>query len=118
MPDVTSTIDLYDHEFVDIERVVAKLNAAKGQRRDMEGFRREVVERFQEIGLVVEVKAWYTQTTGTYAFDIEFVGRTEDHTFDHERQSYEVRHDILGIDQPMEIGPNGEVREPMKRDIH
>jgi len=116
MSELTSLIDLYDHEFLGIEQVATALNASVGTRRNVESFRKEAVERFEELGLVVDVKGWYTDTPGLYAFDIEIVDRCERlrHGFDHDQQRHEVQTAMLGIDTPGALGPNGLVLSPAK----
>ena len=116
MSELTTLIDLWDHEFFGIEKVATALNAAVGTNRNLESFRKEAVERFQELGLVVDVKGWYTDTPGLYAFDIEIIDRCEKlrHGFDHDQQRHEVQTGLLGIDTPGALGPNGLVLTPPK----
>lgn len=116
MNDVNALVDIYDSEIPALEEAVAALNEQVGQRRDLESFRQEAIERFAKAGFEVKVTAHYTRTPGLFAFDIDIIGRLDPEPFDHERQSYEVRHDVLGIDGAVTIGPNGEVRDTMRKD--
>jgi hypothetical protein len=114
MNDLNVLIDLYDHEFPKIEKVVAALNAARGTLRDLESFRREAIERFEEIALVVTVQPYTTDQPGVIWFDIDIVGRCTalPHGFDHDQQSWEVQHAILGIDAPGSLSPSGLITPP------
>ena len=106
-------VNLHDHEVLEIERVVQALSDRQGKAMDLEAFRREAIERFEEIGLVVAVKVYEGVEPGLWEFDLELVGRTErlNHGFDHERQQWEVRHDILDLGTGGTIKPNGKLLE-------
>lgn len=116
MSNVSSLIDLYDTDFFKIEAVAKRLNESVGKPREMEGFRREIVERFQEVGFVVGVKCWSTQQAGVFAFDIEITDRCEPlrSGFDHERQSWEVQNDVLGFGEAGSFGTDGRLITPSK----
>lgn len=88
-----------DSEILEMEGVLRALKAAEGKSRNLEGFRKEAVGRFQDIGWVVDVKCWHTDT-GAVAFDIDIVDRCERprHGTDYERLQWEIRGDILGIE--------------------
>lgn len=51
----SSLPDIHDSELERIEKVVQVLNDRTGQHRDREAFRREIIERFEEIGFGVDV---------------------------------------------------------------
>jgi hypothetical protein len=53
--EVTSDIDLYNHEIESAEGVLRALNAKVGYYHDAESYRQEIVGRFGDIGLVVKV---------------------------------------------------------------
>lgn len=103
-PTVTPSIDLYDSEIPLIEAVLAKLNEKSSQHVPMEGFRKEIIGRFEEIGLVVNVRVYSTADAGglpiddVYAFDIDIYDRCERKPFDFERMRYEVVNDVAGIE--------------------
>jgi hypothetical protein len=103
MSDLTSTIDLTDSDILKVEQVIKVINDQQGRRTDMDGFRRQIIDRFHDAGFVVEVKCYTTNQRGLYAFDIEIRDRVEGE-FDPERQVYEATNDILGLD-----GVNGGV---------
>lgn len=111
--------DLYDHEIVAIDEVMRKLQDKQGTFTSMEGFRKEAIGRFAEIGFVVDVKVWETDEPGTYAVDLDITGRCEPQEgFDHERQQWEVREDVLGIDPSMKgetIKPKEHMEDIRKR---
>lgn len=113
---LSSLIDLYDTDFFKIETVVRKLNDSVGKPRQMEGFRKEIIERFQEQGFVVGVKCWSTQQEGVYAFDVEITDRCEPlrNGFDHERQSWEVQNDVLNFGEAGSFGLDGRLITPSK----
>ena|SRR5437016_115100 len=98
-----SLVDIYDHEVEAAQRVAEELQRrSQGRPRDMEAFRKEIIGRFEEIGLVVEPKVWTiaidgVEQKGVYGFDVEIVDRIAKGPFDRERQGWEVRKDILGL---------------------
>lgn len=104
---VTPAIDLYDSEIISIEKVLEKLNEKQGRSIPLEAFRREIIERFEEIGLVVNVQVYSTADEGglplddLYAFDITISDRCERKPFDMDRQRYEVINDVAGIEPEM-----------------
>lgn len=107
MPDLTTNLDLYDSDVLLIEKVLEKLNAKQGQHVQMEDFRREIIGRFEEIGLVVGVSVYSTADTGglpledVYAFDITINDRCERKPFDYDRQRFEIINDVAGIEPEM-----------------
>lgn len=113
---LNSLIDLYDSDFLKIESVVKRLNESVGKPRQMEGFRKEIIERFQEQGFVVGVKCWSTVQEGVYAFDIEITDRCEPlrSGFDHTQQAWEVQNDVLGFGEAGSFGMDGRLITPPK----
>jgi hypothetical protein len=97
-------IDLYDHEIIEAEKVLEALNEKRGKATNLEAFRKEIIGRFEEIGLVVDPKVWGTNQDDLYAFDIEIQGRCEPHAFDYDRQVHEVTSDILELLDPQDRG--------------
>lgn len=88
-----------DSEILEFEKVLGFLKAHEGKSRNLEGFRKEAIERFAEIGWVVEVRC-YSTNTESVAFDIDIVDRCERprHGTDYERMQWEIRGDILEIE--------------------
>jgi hypothetical protein len=93
-----SLIDLYDSEILKIEKVVEVLNRKIGQMHNLESFRTEIMDRFNEIGLVVHVTV-YTDNgePEIFSYVIRIDGRTEAIQWDPDRQVHEVRTDILDL---------------------
>ena len=100
---IESLIDLYDSEILQVEKVVMKLNEKQGQTLPLESFRKEIIERFAEIGLVVSVAVYDTTVDGVnpldgvYSFVAQIEGRTDKLDWDPDRQVHEVRTDILDL---------------------
>jgi hypothetical protein len=90
-------VDLYDHEIIEAEAVLKKLHEKQRSHQGLESFRKEIVERFAEIGLVVFAKIYDTNEEGVYAFEVEIRGRTEAIDWDPDQQVDEVRKDILDL---------------------
>lgn len=89
--ELTSAIPIYDHEKDGINQVVSALRDKQRSMVNLEAFRREVIGRFEEIGLVVNVLVYETSQSDLWWFDIEIVERTDPRPFDHERQAEEVQ---------------------------
>lgn len=96
--------ELYESEF---DMIIGIADAVQtkhiGHLVDLDAFQREMEERMADAGYRVKVR-WYK---GTYEGDtqeynvprVELVGFTDKRPeFDHERQAWEVQHDVLGID--------------------
>lgn len=85
---------------LEMESVLKALRLKQGKATNLEAFRREAVERFEDIGWVVQVDAYTTTSDGVIAFDVSVVDRCERlrHGNDYERMQWEVRNDILEIE--------------------
>jgi hypothetical protein len=94
-------INLYDREVIAAEKVMQVLNAKVGSQMPMESFRREIIERFEEIGLIVDTFWHTTNVPGCFAPDIIIRDRCEPlrHGFDFDEHQWEVLGDKLGIDK-------------------
>jgi hypothetical protein len=102
---VEPLVTLYDTELLAAEKVLHALNAQVGKHRTLERFRKEIIGRFEEIGLVMDVVVWETTTSGPpYAFEVAPIGRTEKVNWDFDRQAHEIRNDVLEILPPSERG--------------
>lgn len=97
MNEVSSLINLYDSEIVKVEGVVAALNEKQGKTVDLEGFRKEAIGRFEEIGLKVDVLVYESNVEGVYPFDIVIQDHCERVPFDPDRMVHEVTNDLLGL---------------------
>ena len=107
-------INLLDSEILEAEKVLKAIGEKSGKSVDLEGFRKEIVGRFQEIGLIVDPKVWSTDADDVFAFDIEITGRTAPKPFDYDRQVWEVTRDILELLPPQDRGvlKSGKVETP------
>lgn len=99
MPDASPypLIDLYDSEILAAENVLNKLHEKQRSVTNLEAFRKEIVERFAEIGLDVFAKIYETTEEGLFAFEVEIRGRTEGIDWDPDKQVHQVREDILDL---------------------
>lgn len=56
MSNVTSNIDIYESERPKLDAVIARLSEKVGTHQDAEGYRREIIDRFADIGFKVSIK--------------------------------------------------------------
>lgn len=93
-------INLYDSE---VQKIQATLNTLKDRtykRHNLSAFEREVKERFQEVGFVVDVLWYETNVSGVYMPEIEVIGRCDPINvgeFDHDKMRHEVVNNLLGL---------------------
>jgi hypothetical protein len=87
----------YDSELHAAQIVIDELNKKQKTHTDLEDFRQEAIERFNKIGLIVDVKVYDTDQPGVYAFDLELQGRHSKAEFDYDQMSHEVTNDILDV---------------------
>jgi hypothetical protein len=107
MTEVTCDIDLYESEMLQIAKMNQKLRRAIATHRDLESFRREIIERFDEIGLIAHV-ALYEDTSGPepiYWPAITITGRHEARVFDHDRMRHEVQSNLRGLPGQDNVAP-------------
>lgn len=106
-PGLTTKMELYDSEILEIEKVLNIMNDKRKQRRDYDSFTNELKERFHEIGLVISV-LWYEageeqadgsvkKIEGVLLPEIVIKDRVAKHTFDHERMKHEIVNNILEL---------------------
>jgi len=108
---VSSLIDLNDADILRLEGVLRRLNARVGERLPLEAFRKEIIERFGDVGFKVDVKVWTTGREGVYAFDIEIQDRIEGQ-FDPDQMVFEATRDVLGLGEGGVIKTGGGVLLP------
>ena len=101
-------VDLYDHEVLALEAVLAKLHEKQRSHQNLESFRKEIVERCAEAGFAVYAKIYETNQEGVFAFEVEIRGRTENVEWDPDQQVHEVTEDIL------DLLPNSEKGQKIK----
>jgi len=105
-------IEVNDEDILKIEKVLAKLNEKQGRGGvNLDGFRREAIERFENIGFKVEVKVYETNESGVFAFDLDITDRLEGE-FDPDRMVYEATHDILELGEGGVISTEGLLQAP------
>ncbi len=96
--DVTKTADVLDSEILQIEKVMEVLKArSQNQMRNLDDFQREIKERFQDIGFIVDVVWYETNLADVKMPEIVIKGRTEAKAFDRDKMTHEVTSDILGL---------------------
>lgn len=113
---VSSQVNLYDSEIIEVEKILEKLNKRRVSRTSYEAFTDEVKNRFHEIGLVASV-LWYEageeqpdgslkKIEGVLIPEILIKARTDAKTFsfDHERMQHEVQSDLL------QLGTGGKIK--------
>lgn len=88
-------VDIYDSELRELGRVQDDLMDQIGSAKDLEAFRKKSIADFEKVGFVVRPKVWATTESGTYAFDYEILGRTEEFDWDPDRMVHEVTNDLL-----------------------
>lgn len=111
---VSSLINItLDSEILAIEQVLKKLNESAWNPRDVDGFTREIIERFGLAGYNVAVTWNYTNFVSVYMPTITIVSRTEKNVFDHDKMSWEVQHNILGLETAGAVQPDGSVKSPI-----
>jgi hypothetical protein len=96
--DVTKTMDVHDTEIDAIQRVLETLRNRSASQRNYDDFQREIIDRFAQIGFVVDVRWYETTQKGVLIPEINISGRTESgFVFDRDRQTHEVTNDVLGL---------------------
>ena len=101
--------ELSDDDILRAEAVLKKLHEKQRTSQPLEAFRKEIVERFAEIGLEVFAKVYDTNEDGVFAFEVEIRGRTIDPgEYDYDKQVYNVVHDTL------DLLPNSEKGQTIK----
>lgn len=106
--DMTKTLDVYDHEIIEIEKVLGILKERSQGRRNYDDFQREIKERFQDIGFVVDVVWYETDSAEIKMPEIVLKRRIEAHVFDRDKMTHEVTNDLLGMGEGGVIKTNKE----------
>lgn len=111
--DIVAEIQVYDTDIPRIEKALNRANEvlfAGGMTFDRA--RENVAEIFAELaGFKVDCRLWSTNVPGRILPEIVITGRVvEETTFDHDRQTWEVQHDVLGIDQPGAVDQHGNLK--------
>ncbi len=122
---INAEVDLYDSEVIAVRGVIEALNQTRHTKATtVEGWRREIIQRFEDVGLKVrvtlheieEVEVGTGVSPGQIMTSITIVGRLDEMKvgdFDHDRKGHEVRSNILGLDQPGATGKAAPITVPM-----
>lgn len=101
-----SDVELYDSDRLELVRLTTWLNRENvGKKRNPKKYAEELVERFFKAGYHVEVRMYALEDTESdeiveWQPSIIIEARVEaEEEFDHDRMRYEVRSDILGVNQ-------------------
>jgi hypothetical protein len=99
---VESDVDIYDSEHVALEAVLRKIQSAVGTRTNLEDFRQRIMAMFHRVGFLTDVRVFEARREGDtedcFMFKVVITGRVNaEAEFDHDRQQYEVIHDVLGL---------------------
>lgn len=89
-------LNILDSEAIEMGKVVAWAQEQRHTRKDLESFRKEVINRFAEVGFLVNVLCYDTTEPEVYAFDFEVYGRCEPKAFDFDKMVHEVTHNLIG----------------------
>lgn len=109
-------LNIYDEDVLKLQSVHRALEGRTYKRHNLDAFEREIVERFQEIGFVVDVKWYTTNEDGIFAPVVEVTGRCapiKAGEFDHDRQRHQVVNNLLGLPEAdAGIIPSGTFTRP------
>jgi hypothetical protein len=97
---MSELVNVLDSEIRELQDVLRTLNDKTYRSHNLAAFEREIVERFQESGFVVDVKWYETNAEGVFAPEVEVTGRCQplgSDGFDHDRQRHEVVTNVLGL---------------------
>lgn len=97
---MSDLLNILDSEVAELQRVHQELEGRTYKSHNLHAFEREIVERFQEIGFVVDVKWYTTQADGVFAPVVEVIGRCDPlkpGEFDHDQMRHEVVNNVLGL---------------------
>lgn len=94
---LTANCEIYDSEILKIETVLEILNRKVGSSTNLEGFRKEILDRFARIGFVVDVRVYSTNVPGTYSWEIQINDRTDNTAWDPDQMVHEVTNDLLDL---------------------
>jgi hypothetical protein len=94
------------------EKIAARryLKSQMGQRRDMEDFRREALERFNNMGFKVQINFYETNLDGVYLPEIVVTERLT--PWDPDREVHEAVHDVAGTGKRGWIREDGTIKDP------
>lgn len=114
--EITRNFELYDTEVLAMEKVVERIRLRLQSRVDRSAIGREVRERFNDIGLVVNV-SWGIPVDQVENFKfkpdecvpvlmVDLIGRTHKLEWDPNQQVHQVTNDVL------DLGDGGVIKTP------
>ena len=115
--------DVTNEEIEKIEAVIRALREKQWKNVDLEGYRREIIDRFAEIGfgayvLVYEVGDGVRVEPGVYWFTYVVESRLGT-AFDHEAMTHGIVNDTLDLGEGGTITMDGTVKDaPFKTSLH
>lgn len=90
--------DLYDSDILAIEKgPLAWMQSQQRMAKDLDNFVRAAKDKFEDIGIRANIKTYDTNEDGTFAFEVEILGRTERRDFDYDRMVHQVTNNILEL---------------------
>lgn len=99
---MSDLLNILDSEVADLQRVHGELENRTYKSHNLAAFEREIVERFQEVGFLVDVKWYETSAEGVFSPVVEVIGRCQPlkpGEFDHDQMRHEVVNNVLGLPQ-------------------
>ena len=113
--DLTKTMDVHDSEINMIHEILNILRRRSASVRNYDDFQREIIERFGQIGFVVDVRWYETDQPGVLMPEINISNRTEKgFHFDRDKQVHEVTNDILGLGEKGTIKVDKEMMKSLE----
>lgn len=97
MTEILSPGEIHDSDILEMEKVYRWMVDQQHKRRDLEKFRQEVIERFHQVGFVVNVLTYDTDQPEVYSFDVEVLRKVERKAFDYDKQVHEVVNNLLDL---------------------
>jgi hypothetical protein len=97
-PQDTGIADILDSEVLALEKVLQALQGRTAVSRRYEAFEREIHQRFNEVGFIVDVKWFETNVPDHLIPEVTVTGRIDGpKEFDHDQMRHEVVSDILEL---------------------
>jgi hypothetical protein len=113
MTDLTKSINVYDSEINEIHRVLEILRRKAESPQSYQAFQDEVIERFHDIGFVVDVRWYDTNVEGVLLPEINIQDRVDKNfLWDPNQQVHEVTGDLLSLGDGGVIKSSGLILPP------
>lgn len=113
--DLTKTMDVHDSEINMIHEILGVLRRRSASVRNYDDFQREIIDRFERIGFVVDVRWYETDVPGVLMPEINISNRTEKgYVFDRDKQVAEVTGDLLGLGEGGTISVDKEMMKALE----